>query len=157
MFYKSQLKTSFNVAIRPLENEIIKVSFKNPMSEVKDNCKYAESHEWARLDEDGSVFVGITDYAQKSLGDITYIEMPMVGKVFSRGEVFGVVESVKAASDLYMPISGEILAVNPDVEPAPELVNDSPFEAGWMVHVKPINDSEFDDLLDAHSYKARFG
>ena len=125
------------------------------MSEVPKELKYAQTHEWVRVQEDQTVVVGITDYAQESLGDITYIEMPEDGREFERGETFGVVESVKAASDLHMPISGKILEVNPDIDGTPELVNDTPYAEGWMIHVKPKNLEELEKLLTPEAYKVQ--
>jgi len=117
------------------------------------DARYAESHEWTRKDGDEFV-VGITDYAQESLSDVVYVELPEVGDVLERHESFGVVESVKAASDLYMPVGGEIVAANTELEDAPELINDDPYGAGWMIRIKPSNPTEFDDLLDGDGYAA---
>ncbi len=116
-------------------------------------ARYADSHEWARKDGDEFV-VGITDYAQESLSDVVYVELPEIGDVLERHESFGVVESVKAASDLYMPVGGEIVATNTELEDAPELINDDPYGAGWMIRIKPSNPAEFDDLLDGDGYAA---
>jgi glycine cleavage system H protein len=114
---------------------------------------YADSHEWARKEGD-EIVVGISDYAQESLSDIVYVELPEVGDTFERAESFGVVESVKAASDLYMPVGGEIVAVNTELEDAPELVNQDPYGAGWMIRVAPSDPAEFDELLDGGAYEA---
>lgn len=114
---------------------------------------YADSHEWARKERD-EIVVGISDYAQESLSDIVYVELPEVGDTFERAESFGVVESVKAASDLYMPVGGEIVAVNTELEDAPELVNQDPYGAGWMIRVAPSDPAEFDELLDGGAYEA---
>ncbi len=116
-------------------------------------ARYADSHEWARKDGDEFV-VGITDYAQESLSDVVYVELPEIGDVLERHESFGVVESVKAASDLYMPVGGEIVATNTELEDAPELINDDPYGAGWMIRIKPSDAAEFDDLLDGDGYAA---
>ena len=110
--------------------------------------RYAESHEWARS-EGGSVKVGITDYAQDQLGDIVFVELPEVGDTLEKGEEFGTVESVKAVSELYMPVGGEIVAVNSSLEDAPEKVNNTPYGDGWMIEVKAENPSEMDDLMDS--------
>src|SRR5215510_7150732 len=107
------------------------------MSNIPTDLRYAKSHEWLRAESDGSVTVGITDYAQNSLGDITYVQVPKVGATLKAGETFGVVESVKAASDLYTPIAGTVLAVNGALESAPETVNQAPYAAGWMIKLKP--------------------
>ena len=116
-------------------------------------ARYAESHEWARWDGD-EVVCGITDHAQESLSDIVYVEMPEVGDVFEKGESFGVVESVKAASDLYMPMGGEVTAVNEDLEDTPELVNQDPYGGGWMIRFRPSDPSESDALMDMGTYQA---
>ncbi|WP_066961112.1 MULTISPECIES: glycine cleavage system protein GcvH [Microbulbifer] len=124
------------------------------MSEIRSELKYASSHEWARLEEDGTVTVGISDHAQDSLGDVVYVETPEVGQTLSAGEEAGVVESVKAASDIYAPISGEVIAVNEALEDEPETVNSSPYDDGWFFKIKPSDESELDKLLDADAYKA---
>ena len=115
------------------------------------DVRYAEDHEWARP-EDDKVKVGINDYAQDQLGDIVFVELPDVGDTFEAGEEFGTVESVKAVSELYMPIGGEILAVNTALEELPELVNNSPYDDGWMIEVKPSNPADFEDLMTADVY-----
>ena len=116
-------------------------------------ARYAESHEWARWDGD-EVVCGITDHAQESLSDVVYVELPEEGDVLEKGESFGVVESVKAASDLYLPMGGEITAVNEDQEDTPELVNKAPYGGGWMVRFRPSDPSEFDALMDTDAYEA---
>jgi glycine cleavage system H protein len=114
-------------------------------------ARYAETHEWAR--KDGDVIVcGITDHAQESLSDVVYVELPEVGDTFGKGDAFGVVESVKAASDVYMPMGGEIIAVNENLEDTPELVNQDPYGEGWMIHFRPSDPDEFGDLMDADAY-----
>jgi len=118
---------------------------------LPDGVRYAEDHEWARLDGD-SVQVGLSDYAQDQLGQIVYVELPLVGAVFSKNDVFGVVESVKAVSDLYMPVSGEVTKINEALENAPQLVNQSPFDEGWMIHVKPDDLSQFEALMTKDAY-----
>lgn len=122
------------------------------MSNVPGELRYAKSHEWLKLESDGTATVGITDYAQNSLGDITYVQLPKVGAVLKAGETFGVVESVKAASDLYAPVSGTVLAVNPALNTAPETVNSAPFGDGWMMKLKPASAAEAAALLDAAGY-----
>ncbi|NLE43995.1 MAG: glycine cleavage system protein GcvH [Chloroflexi bacterium] len=117
------------------------------------NARYAKTHEWALKDGD-EFLVGITDYAQDSLSDIVYVELPEVGDVLDKGENFGVVESVKTASDVYMPVSGEIVAVNEALEDTPELVNQSPYKDGWMLRIRPSDPSEFNDLLDGPAYES---
>ena len=116
-------------------------------------ARYAESHEWARMDGD-EVVCGITDHAQESLSDVVYVELPEVGDTLEKGDTFGVVESVKAASDLYMPMGGEITAVNEALEDMPELVNQDPYGEGWMVRFSPSDPAEFDDLMDGEAYEA---
>lgn len=116
------------------------------------NVKYQESHEWARKDGD-LVVVGISDYAQDSLGDVVYVELPEVGATKKKGDPFGVVESVKAASDVYMPVGGEIVEVNTDLDDNPATVNESPFDAGWLMKVKPSDAGELDSLMSADDYE----
>ncbi|MCB0076512.1 MAG: glycine cleavage system protein GcvH [Anaerolineales bacterium] len=123
------------------------------MSTIKDDLRYTKEHEWAMWDE-GLVVIGITDYAQETLGDIVYVEVGEVGDSITAGDAFGVVESVKAASDLYAPISGEIVAVNDALFDAPEQVNSDPYGEGWMLKVRPDNEADFDELLDAAAYEA---
>jgi glycine cleavage system H protein len=117
------------------------------------DARYAESHEWARWDGD-EIVCGVTDHAQESLSDVVYVELPEVGDTFESEEVFGVIESVKAASDLYMPVGGEITAVNEALEDAPELVNQDPYGEGWMIRLVPSNPEEFDELMDGDAYEA---
>jgi glycine cleavage system H protein len=124
------------------------------MSEVRSELKYLASHEWARVEEDGTVTVGISDNAQSSLGDVVYVEAPEVGSEVSAGDQAGVVESVKAASDIYSPISGVVIAVNDVLEDEPETVNSSPYDDGWFYKVKPSNVGELADALDADAYSA---
>lgn len=117
------------------------------------DVKYLESHEWAR--KDGDVIVcGISDYAQDSLGDVVFVELPEVGQTFKKGEAFGVVESVKAASDVYMPVSGEIVETNGVLEETPETVNEDPFGDGWLIKIKPSDPSEYDGLMSAADYES---
>ncbi|MDE6018916.1 MAG: glycine cleavage system protein GcvH [Muribaculaceae bacterium] len=117
---------------------------------IKDNLRYAESHEWVSLDGEIAT-VGITDYAQHALGDIVYVDMPEVGDEVSAGEEFGAVESVKAASDLYSPVSGEVVEINEALEDEPGLINQDAF-ANWIMKVKISDPSEIDALLDAEAY-----
>ena len=123
------------------------------MSEFRSDLKYLPSHEWARVESDGTVTVGISDHAQESLGDVVYVETPEVGSDVTAGEEAGVVESVKAASDIFSPVSGEVIAVNEALEEAPETVNSSPYDDGWFFKVKPSDLSELDDALDADGYR----
>ncbi len=127
------------------------------MSNVPTDRKYAKSHEWLKLEADGTATVGITDYAQNSLGDITFVQVPKVGAAFKAGETFGVVESVKAASDLYAPAGGSVTAVNAALDAAPEKVNQSPFDQGWMIRLKLANPAEVSALLSAEDYAKLLG
>lgn len=122
------------------------------MSNIPADLRYAKSHEWAKQESDGTVTVGITDYAQNSLGDITYVQVPKVGATLKAGETFGVVESVKAASDLYAPIGGTVVAVNAALESAPETVNRAPYGEGWMLRIKPSDAAALQSLLDSAAY-----
>jgi glycine cleavage system H protein len=117
------------------------------------DCRYSEEHEWIRIEGDEGV-IGITDYAQEQLSDIVYVELPEVGDTFSRDDIFAVVESVKAASDVYMPVGGEILEINEVLEDSPELVNEDPFGEAWFVRIGVAEASELDDLMDSDGYKA---
>jgi glycine cleavage system H protein len=127
------------------------------MSDVPENLKFTTDHEWLVHDCDNSFVVGITDHAQDSLGDVTFVELPEVGTSFSRGEVFGVVESVKAASDLYMPVGGEILEVNEELGDSPEKLNESPYGDGWIIKIKSNASEELSSLLTADQYKEEIG
>ena len=127
------------------------------MSTIPEDLKYAKSHEWVKSADDGLVIVGISDYAQESLGDITFVEVPGVGDSLAVGTVFGVVESVKAASDLYAPLSGEVMAVNEALEAEPERVNSDPYGDGWIMKIKPSDPTELDAMLDATAYAANIG
>ena len=116
------------------------------------NLKYAASHEWARDNGDGTVIVGISDHAQESLGDVVYVELPELGALISAGDEAGVVESVKAASDIYTPVSGEIVGTNGQLEEEPEVINGSPYEDGWLFIVKMSDPQELDNLMSADEY-----
>ena len=126
------------------------------MSNIPAELRFAESHEWARLEADGTVTVGISDHAQHALGDVVFVELTEVGKVFAAGEAAGVVESVKAASDIYSPISGEVTAINEALADAPEELNNDPYNA-WIFKLKPSDKAELEKLLDAEGYKAAIG
>jgi glycine cleavage system H protein len=115
--------------------------------------KYTKDHEWAKLEE-GLAVVGITDYAQEQLGDIVYVELPQPGDTVEKSQSFGIIESVKAASDLFAPISGEVVAINEGLVDRPELVNQDPYEGGWMVRVQPEDETQMNDLLTAEEYAA---
>lgn len=123
------------------------------MANIPENLKYLESHEWAKIEDDGTVTVGISDHAQELLGDIVFVELPKVGSSIEKQADVAVVESVKAASDVYSPVSGEIIATNENLENAPETVNSSPYDDGWFFKIKPTNIDEVSDLLDAEAYK----
>lgn len=122
------------------------------MSELPNELLYTKDHEWLCLHGDGTATVGITHYAQESLGDITFVEFPDVGETFESGETFGVVESVKAASDLYMPIDAEILEINEAADSAPELLNQEAFGLGWLLKIKILDDSQLEGLLKPEAY-----
>ena len=119
---------------------------------IPDDLHYTKDHEWVRLEGD-TVTVGITDFAQGELGDIIFVEFPSVGDAFNQGDPFGTVEAVKTVADLFIPVSGEIIAVNTDLEEAPEKVNNDPYGEGWMVKVRLSNPGEGDELLNAAAYK----
>ncbi|AQL43765.1 glycine cleavage system protein H [Halorientalis sp. IM1011] len=119
--------------------------------EIPEDCRFLDSHEWARR-EDGTVRVGISDFAQDELGDVVFVELPAEGDQVTQGEEFGVVESIKAVSDLYSPVSGTVVAVNDDLVDAPELVNEDPYGDGWMLDVEIDDESELDDLLSPEAY-----
>ncbi|MCM2360867.1 glycine cleavage system protein GcvH [Pseudomonas sp. SR18] len=126
------------------------------MSNIPADLRFAESHEWARLEADGTVTVGISDHAQEALGDVVFVELTEVGKVFDAEDQAGVVESVKAASDIYSPIAGEVIAVNEELGDSPELLNSDPYGA-WIFKLKPNDKADLDKLLDAAGYKAAIG
>jgi len=121
--------------------------------EYDPTCRYNPSHEWVRVEGDEAV-IGISDYAQSELNDVVYVELPEVGDALEKGDELGTVESVKAASDLYAPVSGEVIAINTELEDSPELINQSPFDQGWMVRVRMMDPAELEDLLDVEAYKA---
>ncbi|MBP7653699.1 glycine cleavage system protein GcvH [Candidatus Dependentiae bacterium] len=120
--------------------------------ELPKNLKYSKEHEWCNI-VDGIAVVGITDYAQKELGDVVFVDLPSKNQLVTANEKFGEIESVKAVSDIFSPISGTIIDVNNELSDNPGLVNESPFEKGWMIKVKPSNDSELNNLMTADSYK----
>lgn len=123
------------------------------MNQTPTELKYASSHEWARLEEDGTVSVGITDHAQEALGDVVFVELPEVGTVLAAADDAGVVESVKAASDIYAPVGGEVIGINGKLEDEPELVNTDPYNDGWFFKLQPSDTSELDALLSAGDYQ----
>ena len=121
------------------------------MSEVPDNLSYTKEHEWLSLDDNGNVKVGITDHAQDALSDVVFVELPEIGSSFSKGDSMAIAESVKAASDIYAPVSGKIISVNTKLEESPELINESPYDFGWMATIEPTE--ELEDLLNPDSYR----
>lgn len=127
------------------------------MSNTPANLKYAESHEWSLMGSDGVVTVGITDFAQTSLGDVVYVELPEVGRQVEQKEQVAVVESVKAASDIYAPVSGTVVAINDALADSPETINESPYDKGWFFKIKASNPAELNNLMDAAAYDASCG
>lgn len=122
------------------------------MSEIPSELRYTKSHEWVRSMEDGHLEIGISDHAQEMLGDMVYVELPEVGATVNTGDDCAVVESVKAASDVYAPISGEIVEVNSMLSEAPETINSDPYGEGWLFRLQPVDNNEVDELLDAEGY-----
>ena len=122
------------------------------MTDTPTDTKYAETHEWARPADDGNVVVGVSDYAQEQLGDVVYVELPEVDQQVDAGAEAGVVESVKAASDIYAPVSGTVVAINKSLEDTPELVNQDPYGDGWFFAIKPDSFDELADLMEAGEY-----
>ncbi len=123
------------------------------MSEILDNLMYTSDHEWLSLNDDGSLTVGISDHAQAALGELVFVEVPNMGDSFSAGDACAVVESVKAASDIYCPVAGTVVAVNSALAEQPELVNSSPYDNGWVFRIQPDESSVLDELLDADAYR----
>ena len=124
------------------------------MSEIPDDLLYTRDHEWIRKEDDGIFVVGITHHAQESLGDVTFVELPAVGQSFECNAIFGVIESVKAASDLLMPVTGEVAEINQDLNDFPERVNEDPYRTGWLIKIKPDTGPSGEELLDASAYAA---
>ena len=124
--------------------------------QVPDGLYYSEEHEWLRVEGREGV-VGITDYAQDQLGDVVFVELPQVGTEFARNQAFGVVESVKTVSDVYMPVRGRVIAVNTELADHPERVNEDPYGAGWLIRIEILDPAELEQLLDAAAYRARTG
>lgn len=125
------------------------------MSNVPDELKFLRSHEWVRLESDGTAYVGISDHAQEAMGDLVYVELPEVGSTVSGGEEAGVVESVKAASDIFSPVTGEVIAINETLNDSPETVNTDPYGDGWLFQVRLSDPSELDSLLSAEDYEGQ--
>ena len=124
------------------------------MSDAPSDLRYTKSHEWLRVDEDGTVTVGITDHAQEQLGDMVYVEVPELDQEFEAGDACAVVESVKAASDVYAPVACTVVEVNEELADAPELVNQDPFGAGWIMRIRPASAADVEALMDADAYLA---
>ena len=124
------------------------------MSNIPADLKYVASHEWLKLEDDGIITVGITDHAQDLLGDVVFVELPEVGRTVSADEEIAVVESVKAASDVYAPIAGEIIEINDELVDSPELANEDPYGKAWFFKIKPTNVADYDDLLSAEEYQS---
>jgi len=124
------------------------------MSELPTDLRYTSSHEWVRLEEDGTVTVGITDHAQSALGDLVFVEPPEIGTELSQGDACCVIESVKAASDIYMPINGEIVDTNQSLVDEPEIINSSPYDDGWIFKIQPADEDDIEQLMDASAYES---
>ncbi len=122
------------------------------MSNIPADLLYSKDHEWARLENDGSYTIGITEHAQELLGDMVYVELPDAGAALVAGDEAGVAESVKAASDIFTPLSGEVIAINEELEDAPDMVNNNPYDDGWLFRIKPSDNSEISELLSAEDY-----
>ena len=120
--------------------------------DIPEDCRYLDSHEWARR-QNGTVRIGISDFAQDELGDVVFVELPSEGDELARDDDFGVIESIKAVSDLYAPVSGEVTATNEDLIDVPELVNDDPYGDGWLIEVELADESELEELLSAEEYR----
>jgi glycine cleavage system H protein len=123
---------------------------------VPENLKYTAEHEWIRV-EGEEIVVGVTDFAQGELGDVVFIEIETEGETLSKGDTFGTIEAVKTVSDLYMPVDGEVIEVNPALEDGPEMVNSEPYEGGWMIRIKISDPSQLDDLISAEQYRELIG
>jgi len=119
---------------------------------IPDNIKYTEEHEWVKIDNNIAI-IGITDFAQSELGDIVFVEFPNTGDIFKQNDVFGTIEAVKTLADLYLPLSGEIIDINTNIENTPELINEDPYNNGWLVKIKFNNISEYDKLLSSSDYQ----
>jgi len=119
---------------------------------IPQNLRYTKDHEWIRIESDNTGIVGITDYAQGELGDIVFVEIETKGEKLKKGDVFGTIEAVKTVSDLFMPVSGEVLEVNENINDGPEAINKDPYNDGWLIKIKPENPSEIDELLDSSQY-----
>ena len=123
------------------------------MSEIPAELKYSRDHEWVRSEDDGSVLIGITDHAQQALGELVYVELPETGQTVAQGDACAVVESVKAASDVYAPLAGQVVEANQVLAEEPELVNSSPYQDGWIIRLEPASQAELEELLTAEAYE----
>ena len=123
------------------------------MSEIPTELKFTSEHEWVRMEDDGTLMVGLTDYAQEQLGDLVFVETPEAGASFMAGDVCAVVESVKAASDFYAPVGGEVVSVNEALQESPELISEDPYGAGWLFRMTPEDPAEWEDLMDSDQYE----
>ena len=139
-----------------IEKECNFEKVKSKIMNLPENLKYTKDHEWVKIDGD-TAYVGITDFAQSELGDIVYVEIETEGEEIEEGEVFGTVEAVKTVSDLFMPVTGTVEEVNEELEGSPELVNEDPYEKGWMIKISVSDTSVFDELLSADAYKELIG
>eukprot|EP01025_Chloroclados_australasicus_P042915 TRINITY_DN4564_c0_g1_i1.p2 TRINITY_DN4564_c0_g1~~TRINITY_DN4564_c0_g1_i1.p2 ORF type:complete len:164 (+),score=24.88 TRINITY_DN4564_c0_g1_i1:97-588(+) len=148
------LASSYGVASPYGRQSLFAVAERLYCTAFSSDCKYMKSHEWASSTDGENATVGISDFAQNALGEVVYVETPQVGSEVKKGEQFGVVESVKAASDIYSPVSGEVIAVNEALTDDPKLINEKPFTDGWMIKVKMSDKSEYDSLLGVGDYKA---
>jgi glycine cleavage system H protein len=148
VFYKKQL---FLYQLRKNPNDL-----NNNSMNVPENLKYTDDHEWIKVDGDTAV-IGVTDYAQQQLGDVVFVEIETEGESLAKGETFGTIEAVKTVSDLFMPVAGEVLEINPKLEASPEIVNTDPYGDGWMIKIKIENPSELEELMSAKAYKETIG
>ena len=143
--------------LRLLHRSFYKIILLFYMSVFPEQLMYTVDHEWVLFEKDNTALIGITEHAQESLGDITFIELPVVGDSFQKGDPFGVVESVKAASDLYLPVDGEVSAINEELESAPELVNRDPYKSGWIIKILVHDPEQTDGLMNASDYATHVG
>ncbi len=127
------------------------------MPEIPSHLKYTAEHEWISVEDDGTAMIGITDFAQAELGDIVYVELPEPGETLTQMETFGTIEAVKTVADLYAPLSGEVVEVNPEIQDAPTMINESPYDDGWIIKVRPTDNAEFEKLMTPEQYTDHIG
>ncbi len=127
------------------------------MPEIPSHLRYTAEHEWISIEDDGTALIGITDFAQSELGDIVFVELPEAGDTLTQMETFGSIEAVKTVADLYAPLSGEVVEVNPELQDAPTLINESPYDDGWIIKLRPSDTSEYEKLLSAEQYGDHVG